>query len=161
MSRSLWLALFLLVTSFGSLGAQMGVVRTVTPRDTVASVDISNNFFTTYLPDSNVIKLDNIPESYKLRWDLMKKCTGLAKGTLADWTFYIVSAENFAVHPWTFPVIGFTFSNPEKRIYVIKARETEGTTVSHEMVHALLHENGMNMNHVPETDRILRHCNVL
>lgn len=159
--RTFLLAIVAALSVVSSLVAQQGVARLVPPTDTIAYFDFDNTDSTKFFERYNIRQMDSIPDSYRIWWELMKLCTGLPKGKLDDWKFFEVDAESFTVAPMTIAYVGWTFRDPERRMYVVKPREFRGTTVPHEMIHALLFDNGKFAGHNTDTDWLMQRCGVL
>lgn len=98
-----------------------------------------------------------VPPSYEEYWRRAQRCAGVTGGELDTWHLYTVASQGFTVEGSDDVFDGFTFVK-ERKIYLRLDEWLDSTLVTHEMLHAVLYDNGMKSEHFTTADSAFIRC---
>ena len=99
-----------------------------------------------------VSSIGMMPPAYEQWWIDAKRCAGVHKGNLDNWTMYTVEGDGFSIEGSDDVFLGYTFAD-KRKIYLQLALWLDRTLVMHEMLHAVLYENGKEYGHHGKDDQ--------
>lgn len=93
-----------------------------------------------------VSSIGMMPAEYEQWWGDAKECAGVSKGKIERWHFFTVDGDGFSIDGSEDVFLGYTFAD-KREIYLQLGLWLDRRLVTHEMLHAILYENGREYGH--------------